>query len=76
MKEQITRIKQKIRSGEKDLDKKKEEQKKQAKEISKLLGDLEDVTASRDELNEQQDKEGGGRLHLAESQLEVYNRMY
>lgn len=75
MKEEITRVKQKIKAGEKDLEKKMEEQRKQAKEITKLLGDLEDVTASRDKLNEQQDKEGGGRLHLAESQLEEYNRM-
>lgn len=76
MKEEIARIKQKIKSGEKELEKKKEEQKKQAKEIAKLQRDLEDVTVSRDELNEQQDKEGGGRLHLAESQLKEYNRMY
>ncbi|BBN00427.1 hypothetical protein Mp_1g29090 [Marchantia polymorpha subsp. ruderalis] len=75
LKEEITRIKQKIKACEKDLEKKKEEQKKQGKEIAKLQRDLQDVTASLDELNEQQDKEGGNRLHLAESQLHEYNRI-
>lgn len=75
MKEEITRISQKIKNCEKDLERKREEQLKQGKEIAKLQRDLQDVTHSMNELNQQQDRDGGGRLHLVESQLLEYNRM-
>ncbi|CAM6049750.1 unnamed protein product [Sphagnum compactum] len=75
MKEEIARICQKIKKTEKDLEKKKEEQKKQGGEIAKLQRDLDDVNVTLTELNEQQDREGGGRLHLAESQMKEYHRI-
>jgi septal ring factor EnvC (AmiA/AmiB activator) len=75
MKEEIARICQKIKKTEKDLEKKKEEHKKQGGEIAKLQRDLDDVNLTLTELNEQQDREGGGRLHLAESQMKEYHRM-
>ncbi|CAK9221365.1 unnamed protein product [Sphagnum jensenii] len=75
MKEEIARICQKIKKTEKDLEKKKEEHKKQGGEIAKLQRDLDDVNLTLTELNEQQDREGGGRLHLAESQMKEYHRI-
>ncbi|CAM6028343.1 unnamed protein product [Sphagnum balticum] len=75
MKEEIARICQKIKKTEKDLEKKKEEQKKQGGEIAKLQRDLDDVNLTLTELNEQKDREGGGRLHLAESQMKEYHRI-
>lgn len=74
LKEERARIMQKIKNSEKDLEKKKEEQKRQGKEIAKLQRELQDVTAALNELN-QQGLEGAGTLHLAESQLQEYHRM-
>lgn len=74
LKEERLRIIQKIKTSEKDLEKKKEEQKKQGKEIAKLQRELQDVTAALNELNEQ-DIEGTGKLQLAESQLQEYHRI-
>jgi structural maintenance of chromosome 1 len=74
LKEAISRITQKIKSSGKELEKKKEDQKKQGKEIAKLQKDLRDVTAALNELNEQ-GQEGGGTLQLADSQLKEYHRM-
>ena len=56
------------------MEKKKEDQKKQGKEIGKLQKDLYDVTAALNELNEQ-GQEGGGTLQLADSQLKEYHRI-
>lgn len=74
LKEERLRIIQKIKASEKDLEKKKEEQKKQGKEIAKLQRELQDVTAALNELNEQ-GIEGTGKLQLAESQLQEYHRI-
>lgn len=74
VREEIDRVAAKIRNSEKELTKKKEEQKKQGKEIAKLHRDLEDVSAAMNDLNEQ-DGTGRQKLQLAESQLQEYHRM-
>lgn len=75
MKEEITRISQKIKNCEKDLEKKKEDKRKQGSQIENLQRSLQDVTQSMNELIAQQGREGEGRLHLAENQMLEYHRM-
>ena len=74
LKEERVRISLKIKTSEKDLEKKKDEQKKQGKEISKLQRELQDVTAALNELNDQ-GIEGTKTLQLAESQVQEYHKM-
>lgn len=75
LKEEITRISQKIKNCEKDLEKKKQDKSKQGSLIESLQRKLQDVTQSMHELIAQQEREGGGRLQLAESQMMEYHRM-
>lgn len=75
LKEEITRLSQKIRNCEKDLEKKKEDKRKQGSQIENLQRSLRDVTQAMNELIAQQDREGGERLHLAESQMLEYHRI-
>ena len=75
LKEEMSRISQKIRNCEKDLEKKKEDKRKQGSQIENLQRTLQDVTQSMNELIAQQEREGGGRLQLAESQMMEYHRM-
>jgi structural maintenance of chromosome 1 len=74
LKEERARISHKIKTSEKDLEKKKEDQKKQRKEIAKLERELQDVTAALNELNDQ-GSGGAGTLQLAESQVQEYHKM-
>ena len=75
LKEEITRISQKIKNCEKDLVKKKEDQLRQGSEIASLQVSLQDVMHAMEELNEQDNRNTGGRLQLAENQLREYHRM-
>uniref|UniRef100_A0A5B7C5C0 Structural maintenance of chromosomes protein n=1 Tax=Davidia involucrata TaxID=16924 RepID=A0A5B7C5C0_DAVIN len=74
LKEEISRITSKIRSSEKELKKKKEEKRKHADEIKKLQNDLQDLTKQLDNLHEK-GQDGGEKLQLADSQLEIYHRI-
>lgn len=71
----MSRINSKIKSSKKEMEKKKEEQRKHSKVVQKLQKDFHDVTEAMRELNEQ-GQDGAGKLHLADSQLEEYHRMY
>jgi structural maintenance of chromosome 1 len=74
LKEQISRIKSKIKSCKKEIDKKKDDNKKHLEEMRRLQSSLVDVTKALEELNEQgQDK--SGKLQLADDQLQEYHRM-
>lgn len=75
LKEEITRISQKTKNCEKDLVKKKEDQLRQGSEIANLQASLQDVMHAMEELNEQDNRNTGGRLQLAENQLREYHRM-
>ncbi|KAG0580223.1 hypothetical protein M758_4G158500 [Ceratodon purpureus] len=75
LREEMTRISQKIKNCEKDLEKKKMDKSKQGSLIESLQQKLEDVTQSMHELIAQQEREGGGRLQLAESQMMEYHRI-
>jgi len=74
LKEQISRLKSKIKSCKKEIDKKKDDNKKHLEEMRRLQSALVDVTKAIEELNEQgQDK--SGKLQLADDQLREYHRM-
>lgn len=74
LKEEISRITSKIRSTSKELDKKREEKRRHADEVKKLQNDLKDITKQLDELR-QRSRDAGGKLQLADSQLETYHQM-
>lgn len=74
LKEEISRINSKIKSSKKELEKKKEEQRKHAKVVQKLHKDFQDVSEAMRELNER-GQDGVGKLQLADNQLEEYHRM-
>jgi structural maintenance of chromosome 1 len=74
LREQISRLKSKIKSCKKEIDKKKDDHKKHLGELRRLQSDLVEVTEAIEELNEQgQDK--SGKLLLADDQLQEYHRM-
>ena len=72
--EERSRIAKKIKSTEKELEKKKVEKQKHAGEIRKLQNDLEDISKQLDELK-QKSQDGGEKLQLVESQLDTYHQM-
>lgn len=72
--EERSRIAKKIKSTDKDLEKKKVEKRKHADEIKKLENDLRDLTRQLDELKEK-GQEAGEKLQLADSQLDTYHQM-
>ncbi|XP_052171726.1 structural maintenance of chromosomes protein 1 isoform X1 [Diospyros lotus] len=74
LKEEMSRIGSKIKSNEKELKKKKEERKRHADEIKKLQNDLQDLTKRLEEVREKA-QDGGEKLRLADSQLEIYHRI-
>ncbi|XP_057965620.1 structural maintenance of chromosomes protein 1 [Malania oleifera] len=74
LKEEMSRIHSKIKSTRKDLDKKKEEKRNHADEIKKLQNGIRDMTKKLEGLNEKS-QDGGGKLHLAASQLKEYHRI-
>ncbi|KAG0524006.1 hypothetical protein BDA96_07G172600 [Sorghum bicolor] len=74
LREQISRLKSKIKSCKKEIDKKKDDHKKHLGELRRLQSDLVEVTEAIEELNEQgQDK--SGKLLLADDQLQEYHRI-
>lgn len=74
LKEEISRITSKIKSTSKDLDKKREEKRRHADEVKKLQSDLRDITKQLDDLR-QRSRDAGGKLQLADSQLETYHQI-
>lgn len=74
LKEEMNRITSKIKNTTKDLDKKREEKRRHADEVKKLQSDLRDITKQLDEVR-QKSQEAGGKLQLADSQLETYHQM-
>lgn len=54
---------------------KKEDKRKQGSQIENLQRSLRDVMQAMNELIAQKDREGGGRLHPAESQMLEYHRI-
>ncbi|KAG9151144.1 hypothetical protein Leryth_002716 [Lithospermum erythrorhizon] len=74
LKEELSRISSKIRSSSKEIDKKKEEKRKHLVEVKKLQNDLQDITKQLDDLREK-GQDTGGKLQLAESQLEIYHQI-
>ncbi|MCD7467409.1 Structural maintenance of chromosomes protein 1 [Datura stramonium] len=74
LKEEISRITSKIKSTSKDLDKKREEKRRHADEVKKLQSDLMDITKQLDDLR-QRSRDAGGKLQLADSQLETYHQI-
>lgn len=74
MKEQISRLKSKIKSCNKEIDKKKDDSKKHLEEMKSLQSALVDVTRAIDELNEQGQNKSD-KLQLADDQLQEYHRM-
>ncbi|CAM8933284.1 unnamed protein product [Rhodiola kirilowii] len=73
-KEEVSRVKSKIASIGKELQKKRKEKKKHDEEIKKLQKDLQAVSEQLHELNEQ-NPDDGGKLQLAETQLNEYHRI-
>ncbi|PHT46563.1 Structural maintenance of chromosomes protein 1 [Capsicum baccatum] len=74
LKEEISRIASKIKSTSKDLDKKREEKRRHADEMKKLQNDLMDISKQLDDLR-QRSRDAGGKLQLADSQLETYHQI-
>ncbi|KAI3772987.1 hypothetical protein L6452_04183 [Arctium lappa] len=74
LKEEKSRLNAKLKNTGKELDKRKEEKKKHMVEIEKLRNDLEDLTKQLDSLQTKGQSEGG-KLHLADDQLDAYNRI-
>ncbi|XP_060177874.1 structural maintenance of chromosomes protein 1 [Lycium barbarum] len=74
LKEEISRITSKIKSTSKELDKKREERRRHADEVKKLQNDLRDITKQLDDLS-QRSRDAGGKLQLADSQLETYHQI-
>ncbi|PWA78512.1 structural maintenance of chromosomes (SMC) family protein [Artemisia annua] len=74
LKEERTRLNAKLKNTGKELDKRKVEKKKHMVEIEKLRNDLEDLTKQLENLQTKGQSEGG-KLHLADDQLEAYNRI-
>ncbi|KAI7730151.1 hypothetical protein M8C21_001439 [Ambrosia artemisiifolia] len=74
LKEEKTRLNAKLKNTGKELDKRKEEKKKHMVEIKKLENDLADLTKQLDSL-QTKGKSEGGKLHLADDQLDAYNRI-
>nr|CAB3490648.1 unnamed protein product [Digitaria exilis] len=74
LKEQISQLKSKIKSYKKEIDKKKDDNKKHLEEMKWLQSALVDVTRPIEELNEQgQDKTG--KMQLTDDQLQEYHRI-
>lgn len=74
LKEEISRITSKIKSTSKELDKKRDEKRRHTDEVKKLQNDLKDITKQLDELR-QRSRDAGGKLQLADSQLETYHQI-
>ncbi|XP_076889486.1 structural maintenance of chromosomes protein 1-like [Bidens hawaiensis] len=74
LKEEKARLQAKLKNTGKELDKRKEEKKKNMVEVDKLKNDLEDLTKQLDNL-QTKGKSEGGKLHLADDQLDAYNRI-
>lgn len=75
LKEQISRIKSKMKSCSKELERKKDEKRKHAGEVKRLRDDLDDVRRSIEKLNDQGHSTSIGKLELADDQLMEYHQM-
>ena len=73
-KEEIKHLQKKIQDLQKDLERKRGDQQKQAKDMGSFEKLLQDVTAQLQALNEESN-EGGEKLQMAESQVREYRKM-
>ena len=73
-KEEIKHFQKKIHDLQKDLEKKRGEQQKQAKDAESFERLLQNVTAQLQALSEES-LEGGEKLQMAESQVREYRKM-
>ena len=74
LKEEVSRIRAKIKSSKKEKEKKEDEKRKHEKEVRKLKALLDEVNREIHQLTEQ-GQDGVGKLQLADSQLMEYHRM-
>lgn len=74
LKEEKSHIKSKIKSTQKELDKKREEKKKHAGKIEKLKKDLAVQTKKLEQM-EENEPDVGGKIQLAENELQEYYRV-
>lgn len=70
----MSRINSKIKKGKKELDRKREERRKHAGEITNLQRGIRDLTAKLEDLQEKS-RDVGNELKLDGSDLEEYFRM-
>ncbi|GJT17395.1 structural maintenance of chromosomes protein 1 [Tanacetum coccineum] len=73
LEEEKTHINVKLKNTSKELERRKEEKTKHMVEIEKLRNDLKDFTEQLDTL--QTNDQSEGKVHLADDQLDAYNRM-
>ncbi|KAH7577675.1 hypothetical protein JRO89_XS01G0283600 [Xanthoceras sorbifolium] len=71
LKEEESRIHSKIKSSEKEYNRKKQEKNKHVKDMEELQRGIRDLTAKLEDLNERS-RDGAGRLPLLDSQLTEY----
>ncbi|KAJ8639255.1 hypothetical protein MRB53_015949 [Persea americana] len=74
LKEEVSRIRAKIKSSKKEKEKKEDEKRKHEKEVRKLKALLDEVNREIHQLTEQ-GQDGVGKLQLADSQLMEYHRI-
>lgn len=70
----MARIKSKMKSTQKELDRKKEEKKKHAGKVEKLKKDLQVVTRKLKDM-EENEPDVGGKIQLSETELQEYYRV-
>jgi structural maintenance of chromosome 1 len=74
LKEETSRINSRIKSSTKELDRKKAEKRKHDAESKKLQNDLDDINRQLETL-QKEINEGGEKLQLADSQVEMYHQI-
>lgn len=70
----MSRIRLKIESSKKELERKRKERKKHANDIVELERGIKDLTGKLEELREK-GRDGGKKLHLDDNELQQYFRM-
>jgi len=74
LKEEMSRISTKIKKGQKELGKKREEQRGNAKDIADLKSGIEDLTGKMKDLKEK-GQNVGNQIQLDDNDLQEYFRM-
>ena len=71
----MSRLKSKIKSTQKELDKKREEKKRHSVKVEKLKKDLAVLNQKLNEMKENT-HDAGSKIRLAEDELQEYYRVY